>query len=603
MQVLDEITMVLKDDVISFEEYLKTLKIGLQNSALGTIPQTIDQVIVGDIDRSRTHKVKVAFIIGLNDGVFPSINKDEGFLNDNDRDYLKENGMELAKGTKDLLFEENFNIYKALLIPEEKLYLSYASTDNLGKALRPSILVNKMKKIFINLIEQSDVVAEKYEITTKEAVFEELLKIIRKYKDGEKIENIWLEIYDIYSKDINFKTKLENAIKGLEYTNIPEKISKDNITKIYGDTLNTSVSRLEQYKRCSFSYYLKYVLGLTDKNIFKIETLDTGTFMHDVIDEFFEQVIAREIKLSNITQEEIEQIVTSIINEKLTLNKNYIFTGSPKYKILTYRLKKVILRSMKYIIETLTESDFEILGNEVEFKNGKKYKPMEITLEDGKKVEITGKIDRIDLAKTSNGNYVRIIDYKSSIKNVDLNEFMAGLQIQLLTYLDAITKAEDLIPAGVLYFNLIDPIIKADKNMSDEEIELEIKKQFKMQGLILADVNVVRMMDKKLDKGASNLVPAYIGKDDELSYTKSSAITKKQFENLQKYTNKIIKQISKEIFSGNINIKPSYNLKKKKTPCKYCQYKSICNFDDTKNEYNFVPNLEKDEILNIIENN
>lgn len=602
MQLLDEIVLVLKDDKISFEEYAKVLKIGLQNSGLGSIPVSCDQVIVGDIDRSRTHKVRATFIIGLNDGIFPSINKDEGFLNDEDRNYLKENGIELAKGTKDLLFEENFNIYKALLVPEEKLYLSYALSDNKGSALRPSILISKIKKIFINIKEKSDMIENKTFIATKEATFEELLSNIRKYQDNEEIDNIWFDIYNIYNNDSEYNQKLANAIEGLKYTNKPQRINKQNIDKLYGNSLNTSISKLEQYKRCAFSYYLKYGLGLHDKNKFKIESLDTGTFMHDVLDEFFEQVISREIKLYNITDKEIEEIITSIINEKLTLNKNYIFTGTPKYVILTHRLKKVILQSVKYIIQTIIDSDFEIFGNEVEFKNGKKYKPIELELEDGKKIEITGKIDRIDLAKGSNGKYVRIIDYKSSIKNIDLNEFVAGLQIQLLTYLDAVTKIEDVIPAGILYFNLIDPIIKADKYMSDEEIEQEIKKQFKMQGLILADVNVVRMMDKKLDKGASNIIPAYIDSKDELSHNRSSVVTKEQFAYLQKYTNKIIKQIAKEILSGNIDIKPSYNTKKKQTPCEYCEYKSICNFDSTKNDYNYVPNMEKEAILEMIKN-
>lgn len=600
INVLDEIVLVLNIDKISFEEYVKILKIGLQNSGLGSIPTTLDQVIVGDVERSRTHEVKVAFIIGLNDGVFPKLNKDEGFLNDNDREYLKENSIELAKGSKDLLFEENFNIYKALLVPEEKLYLSYSSCDNLGKSLRPSMLISKIKKIFIKLTEKSDIVNSKIIITNKKATFEELLENIRKYEDKEEIDSIWFDIYNIYKNDPEYKEKLESAILGLNYTNKPENLNKENMDKLYKSVLNTSISRLEQYKRCAFSYYLKYGLGLTDKSLFKIESLDTGTFMHDVIDEFFEQVLSRELSLKNITDEEISQIVSSIINEKLTLNRNYIFTSTAKYRILTTRLKNVILKSMKYIIKTITESDFEIFGNEVEFKNGKKYKPIIIELENGKKVEITGKIDRIDLAKNKDGKYMRIIDYKSSVKNIDLNEFIAGLQIQLLTYLDAVSKIEDVIPAGVLYFNLIDPIIKADKNISDEEIELELKKQFKMQGLILADINVVRMMDKNLDKGSSNIIPAYIDKDNNLSNTRSNSVNKEQFKYLQRYTNKLIKEIANEILSGNIDIKPTYNRKKKKTPCEYCEYKSICNFDNTKNEYNYVPDLEKEVILDII---
>ena len=139
--------------------------------------------------------------------------------------------------------------------------------------------------------------------------------------------------------------------------------------------------------------------------------------------------------------------------------------------------------------------------------------------------------------------------------------------------------------------------------MSDEEIELELKKQFKMQGLILADINVVRMMDKNLEKGASNIIPAYIDKDNNLSNTRSNCVNKEQFKYLQRYTNKLIKEIANEILSGNIDIRPTYNRKKKKTPCEYCEYKSICNFDSTKNEYNYVPDFDKEVVLDMIKEN
>ncbi len=600
MKVLDEMVLVLRDNKISFQDYVKILKIGLQNSELGSIPATCDQVIMGDVDRSRTHKVRAVFVIGLNDGVFPTIHKEEGFLNDKDREILKENGMELAKTTKELLFDDNFNIYKALLVAEEKLYLSYPSSDSQGGALRPSMILTKIKNIFEKIVEKSDIISGETTITTKRATFDELLQNIRKFQDNEEIEQVWFDIYHLYETDSEYKEKLQNAIEGLKYTNKPTRINSKNLEKLYGNTLHTTISRLEQYKRCAFSFYLKYGLKIQDKKVFMIQSLDTGTFMHDVIDEFFDQILQRNIKIINITDEQIQEIVESIINEKLTFSRNYIFTSTPKYIILTNRLKKVILKSMQYIIETLKQSDFEIFGNEVEFKKDKTYKPIVIDLEDGKKVELTGKIDRIDLAKNKDGKYVRIIDYKSSIKNVDLNEVVAGLQIQLLTYLDAVTELEDMIPAGILYFNLIDPIIKSNKNMTDEEIEHEIKKQFKMQGLILADVNVVRMMDKTLESGASNIIPAYIDTKGNLSSAKSSIVTKEQFENLQKYTKKIIKQIAQEILTGNIDINPSYNTKKKKVPCEYCEYKSICNFDKTKNTYNYVPNLDKEVILDKI---
>ena len=274
-----------------------------------------------------------------------------------------------------------------------------------------------------------------------------------------------------------------------------------------------------------------------------------------------------------------------------------------KYIVLIKRLRKAIKLSMKYIINSIKYSDFEILGHEIEFKKGRQYDPIEIELADGKKVEITGKIDRVDIAKTAEGNYIRIIDYKSSIKNIDLNEVEAGLQLQLLTYVDAICKKEKTEPAGALYFSLIEPIIKSSEKLTEEQIEEEIKKQFKMNGLILADVNIVKKMDKTLENGNSKIIPAYINKEGNLS-DKPNSVNREQFERLQKYTMKLLEQISESILTGNINIKPYYSIKKKNTPCEYCSYKSICNFDSkmANNDYNYIPNREKADILEEIKN-
>ena len=597
IEILDEIVLVFKDDKITIDKYNQILKIGFKNSSLTKIPGTQDQVIMGDVDRSRSHKVKAIFIIGLNDGEFPSVRKDEGFLNDADREVLKQNGIELAKGTIDKLYEDSFNIYKAFTTAEEKLYLLYSSSDMQGKALRPSMLINKIKKIYPMLQEQSDVIERRSEILNKKTTYEELIVNLSKLKEQDSIEKLWYYIYDYYQKNSEWNEKLKQSLKGLEYTNIPDKIDQNNIDRLYGNTLITSISKLERYRSCPFSYYLQYGLKIKPQEELKIQTLNTGTFIHEVIDEFFGTVREVGIKLEEITEEQLSEIINKIIDSKLGQNKNYIFTSTAKYRALVIRLKKIIKKALKYIIGTIVQSRFEVLGTEVEFGEKGQYKPIRLTLEDGKRIEIIGKIDRIDTAQGEDGKYLRIIDYKSSAKNIDLNEVYAGLQIQLLTYLDAACKEEDLMPAGVLYFSMLEQMIKSDKRLGQEEIEEKIRANFKMKGLILADVKVVKLHDKNLQNGSSALVPAYIGKDGELSEKKTSGVTAEQFKDLQKYMYTIIKQISKEILGGNIDLKPYY--KDKKTPCKYCDYKSICSFNmgGCENSYNYIDKKSKEEIL------
>lgn len=600
IEILDEIVLIFNEEKISLDNYSKILKIGLKNSGLGKIPGTQDQVTFGDVNRSRSHKVQNIFIIGLNDGSFPSINKDEGFFNDLDREELKQDGIELAKGTLEQLYEDNFNIYKAFTTAENQLYLSYVSTDSESKSLRPSMLINKIKKMFPKLIEKSDVINKEYDLFNKEVTYEELIENIDKIRSGESIDKIWYEIYNYYKSQNEWKEKLFEDLEGLRYSNLPNQIKKANIDKLYGNKLNTSVSQLERYRSCPFSYYLQYGLKLKEKEELKIQSFNTGSFMHETIDEFFEYVREEQILLTQIEEDKIKEIVSQIIDKNLNLSKNYIFTATAKYKVLVKRLKRIVSKALKYIIETLIYSDFDIEGTEIEFNKKGKYPPIVLELDNGKKVEITGKIDRIDTADSDDGKYLRIIDYKSSSKNIDLNEVYAGLQIQLLTYTDAICKAEDIMPAGVFYFSLLEQMIKADKKVSDEEIENMIRKNFRMKGLILADVKIIKMNDNTLKTGSSKIVPAAITQSGTVNEKWTNGVNKEQFKILQDYIDKTIKDISKEILSGKIDLKP-YN-KKGKTPCEYCSYKSICGFNTKQNgnQYNYIDKKSKDDLIKMM---
>ena len=601
INIFKEIKNIFKNEKMTLDNFYKIFKIGLKNSDLGKIPATQDQVIVGDTERSRSHKVKAIFIIGLNDGVFPSVNKDEGFFNDTDRGYLKDKGIELAKGTVENLYDDNFNIYKAFTTAEEKLFLSYTSSDVDGKSLRASNLIFKIKKILKKLKEESDLLQkEDNNYFLEKDLYENLIFNINSFNNkNNNVENNLILLYKYFNQNDQYKKILKNNLEYIKFLKLPEKIKKENIQKLYGNKLTTSVSKLETYKSCPYEYFLQYSLKLKQREELKIKNLDTGSFMHEVIDQFFQETKSRGLNIKTINEELIKDIVDKIIEEKLQEGKNYIFIATKKYQLLVKRLKRIILKAIKYIILGLNSSDFEIMGTEIAFDHKKgDYKPIKINLENGKTAEIIGKIDRIDLAKDGQNKYIRIIDYKSSIKDMDFTNIYGGLQLQLITYLDAMCKIEDFIPAGILYFNLLEQVINSEKKISEEEIEEKIKNNFKMKGLILADVKVAIMQDNNLiPSTSSKVIPAYMDKDGNLSSKKSSSITKEEFTKLQNYANKTIKEIINEILNGNIELKPYY--KNKKTPCEYCIYKNICDFNSGlfKTEYRFINKKTKEDFF------
>jgi len=355
IQILEEMVDLFGTEKITFDKYKELLSIGIKASELGTIPPSQDQVVLGDVDRTRNNKIKVLFVLGMNDGSFPKINTSEGYLNDNDRILLEQNGIELAKTSLDSLFESQFNIYRTLTIPEEKLYLSYYQSDKDGKSIRPSMMIRKLKRIFPKITQKSDVISKENMITNEKATFEEALQEYREYLDGKEIEEKWKKLF-VYFYNKN-KKAFSRAISGMNYTNKSEKIKIENIKKMYGKNLKTTISRLENYRKCPFSFHMTYGLKLKENENFQVTNIDTGVFMHDVIDRFFEYLDENELDLKNISDEEIKNIINQIIDSILQMSKYYIFSSSAKFRMMTKRLKKVVLQSMNYIIYTLKNSD------------------------------------------------------------------------------------------------------------------------------------------------------------------------------------------------------------------------------------------------------
>ena len=590
IDVLDNIVSIFGKQKMTFEDYKNLLQVGFSQSEVGTIPATQDQVILGDSRRSRNSNIKACFIVGMNDGFFPIINTFEGFLNDNDRENLKQTGIELAKTSLDAMYESNFEIYHILALPSSKLYLSYCSQSKDGKSLRPSILIKKIKRLYPKLEETSDIIQKDYYITNRIATFDDSVAVYKNFTEGNPITDEWKTALNYYSQTEG--NKLQGILDAENYTNIAENISSQNVEKMYGKKLVGSVSKLEQYRTCPFAFHLKYGLKIKEKEEFEIQSIETGTLMHEVIDTFFAETEQQRVSVKSMDDKQIKELVNRIIDDLLQTSKYYIFSSTSKFRTLTRKLKKVVLESIQYIVYTLRNSDFNLYGHEIEFGNTNRYKPIVIELEDGKKVEIVGKIDRLDIGKLDDKTYVRIVDYKSKIRDLDMNKVETGLQIQLITYLDAICKTDDVEPAGILYSGLIDGKLKlktGKMNLSEEEIRNSIRKNFRMKGVVLADVNVVKMMDKSLNSGVtSDIIPVGLTVNGNFDKHSSKVLNKEEFNDLQVKVNGIIRDISSEILNGKIEIKPySY---RDETGCTYCQYNSICRFNPNfkNNSYNYV---------------
>lgn len=611
IELLDQVVEVFKGEKMELKDFVKILSLGFGEHKMGLIPPSLDEVLVSDVERVRTHEIKLLYIVGVNDGIFPAVEKDEGILSDADRNKLKKIGVEIAETTKMKTFDEQYLVYRTLTTTSKFLRLCYSIANFEGKALRPSIIISRINAIFPRIEVESDSIDIEDEeeslelISRKIPTFNRLVSILRKDENKIKVSPFWSDVYNWYNhEEHGWKDKLKTVLFGVAYTNAVEDISEEKARKIYGDKLYLSVSRLERYVSCPFAYFVQYGLKAKERKVFALTAPDLGTFMHNIIDEFSKTVDESSLKWYELKDDWCKKTVSNIVDKKAEEVSGGIFSSSPRYRYFTERLKRVLIKTILIIVEHLKRSGFQPIGHEIGFGSGIGYPPIEIELSSGERVKLIGRIDRVDKLDLEEKDYFRIIDYKSGNKDFDLSEVYNGLQLQLLTYLDAILTKEEIrekepvLPGGVLYLKIDDPIIRGSRNLSDEEIEKEIMKVLKMKGLLLADPEVVKEMDREID-GASLIIPARINKDGNLG--KSSVGTEEQFRMLREHVKEKLVEACEAMLRGEIKISPIKT--KNADTCSYCIYSAICQFDNSfeENRHRIIQEKSDEEVWEALE--
>ncbi|NLY19264.1 MAG: helicase-exonuclease AddAB subunit AddB, partial [Clostridiaceae bacterium] len=622
MELFDQIVEVMADETFGVERFLNIIKIGFDEYKIGLIPHSLDQVLVGSIERSKSHAVKALYLLGANDGIFPQPGGDEGILSDEDRIRLNELGIEVAKDTRTKVIDQQFMVYRTLTTPSDYLWISWSISDQEGKTLRPSIVIPRLRKLFPAILEKSNLLPPANdrevmeEVASPDATFRHLTGVLRRKADGHEILPIWKDIYRWYCKRDEWKNALSLMRETFMYSNNAGSVSEEMVKRLFGKNFISSVSRLERYTTCPFAFFVQYGLGAKERKIFRLTAPDTGTFLHVAI-ERFSKLMDSTLTGTNNNEEQItwrtfsrewcENKVSEIIDEMLQGMKGSGISSSKRLTALTVRLKRVVTRAVLIIAEHIRRSSFYPVDYETGFGDNEKYPPITLELDSGEMVRLYGRIDRVDMLETPEGKYLCIVDYKSGTKDFKLSNVYYGLQLQLITYLDAIWESggkngeTKLLPGGMLYFKVDDPVIRSESMLSEEEIEKAIMKKLRMKGLLLADVKLIKHMDNTIS-GTSLVIPATLNKGDVLGKN-SSVATMEQFKILREYTRKLLKELCLEIFRGSIPIRPVKD--RKGAACRYCSYMSVCQFDTKMkdNTYRFLYDKDPDEIWKLLETN
>ncbi|RRJ54709.1 helicase-exonuclease AddAB subunit AddB [Paenibacillus oralis] len=610
IDMFDQMVDILGDENATPELFRKLVETGLESIRQGLVPPALDQVLIGSIDRTRSAQVAVAMVLGVNDGVLPQAMSESGIITEAEREALTNRGLQLADGARRKLMDEQFLIYTVLCSPSKRLWLSYPLADEEGMTLLSSEVIKHTKMLFPYAkssqlhSEPESTMSESEQasyISTPSKTISYLLVQLKQWMRGESLSDIWFDVYNWYLKHPEWNKKLAILTGALAYTNEEKPLPAFTSRLLYGDQLVSSVSRMELFVACPFSHFALNGLKLKERKVFRLEAPDIGELYHAALSNLFKELQEKKITLGSLNREELLSKTSEIVERLTPRLQNEILTSSHRHRHIARKLTNVLQSSALALHEHDKRGVFHPVGLELAFGPNEQLPALQIDLQDGRIMEVIGRIDRIDVAQLENDSLLRIIDYKSSAKSLELDEVFHGLSLQTLTYLDvAISNSEKWLgmktsPAGVLYFHVHNPMISNSNPLTEDSVVKEKRKSFKMSGLVLADHEVVRMMDSEVQTGHSELIPVGLKKDGGF-YSNSSIASAPQWDKLSQHVRETIGKIGMEIVNGKVDISPCRT--SKKTACDYCPIKPVCKFDSQfeGNNHNVLKGMSNDEV-------
>ncbi len=576
IDALDGVCDAFGDEEIGIARLYEVLCTALGEVKTGIIPAAQDGISVGSIDRIKGYAVKALLVLGVQDGVFPAPLERGGLLNDLERMSLSEAGLAFKNAENQTLFEEEHLIYKCLTIPSEILELSYPCASMEGGSIRPSRIWRRVEELFPEMEERNLLLglSDTEKISAPGAVIGHLLEDIRRgtVSDAMRAAYGWLLE--------NEPEKTASAFASLSYQNRAGRLSTETVRAFMGGVGHSSVSRLEKMAACPFSHFAAYMLDAKERKIMKPAASDAGRFLHDFMELFGKRLSENGESWQTVTEAYIDKEFSEIVPLLDRRLSTYMLEVSPRYAQLFARLRRACKTAVRTLTYHMQKCTFSPIGYELSFAENGDLMPLSIPLPTGGAVKLVGRIDRAEaLHLPDGGALVRILDYKSGAKTFRLSDVYAGLNLQLAVYLSALCAPEneekiggEAKPAGILYFRLIDPNVDASPNEADEVIEMLRRKEFKLDGLLLEDEEVLRAMDHGIER-TSQIIPAGISDKGITGNVASPA----QFAVLSKHVKKTVTALLTALSEGRVDISP-YR-KQTESACAFCKFAALCRHD------------------------
>ncbi len=607
MELLEQIMALLAKETIALREFAEILDAGFGEIEVGIIPGSVDRIAVGDMERSRLKQVKVLFFLGVNDGNIPKSGSKGGIISDIDREFLQQSEFELAPTPRQQMYIQRLYLYMNMTKPSDRLYLSYSRISSQGKSIRPSYLIETIKKLFPKIeIKKADADNSTFTgIVGKRDGVTLLAKELRDYalgRAGGLTQEELYGLYRLYAEDEEYRIYAEKLAEAAFARYEHKPLAKAVARALYGKLLENSVSRLEKYAACAYSHFLQYGLMLKERDEYSFEQVDMGNIFHQVLDLFAGKLAENKYTWFDFPEEEGDRLLKEALDECTVSYGETVLYSSARYEYMTQRMHRILKRTIRTLKAQLRAGDFVPASFEMSFSRVEELDAVNIALSEKEKIKLKGRIDRIDVCEDEEHVYVKVIDYKSGNRKFDLAALYYGLQLQLVVYMNVASEIEkrkhpdkEVVPAALLYYHVSDPLVSAKEELTAEEINQEILKELRTNGIVNQDDKVVSLLDKNFtDK--SLVVPVERKKDGSFSL-RSSTIAKEDYEIVSQFVHHKIRQFGREILNGTIAVNPCEQGGRQS--CSYCVYQGVCDFEEKEAGYDMrmLPSPSKEELL------
>ena len=560
IELFDKFVELLGDEKVTMDEYLKLLDAGLEEARVGVIPPGIDQVVVGDMQRTRLKDIKALIFVGANDTFLPGALIRSGLLTERDRDKFATGKIHLSPGGKEKEYEQKFYLYMNLTKPSETLDIYYSKVSADGKSIRPSYLIQEMQRLFSGLeIEDEEKQAFSAQEWTPRLGMQ---KVIRGFQDGNAMDQEWQELYSWYKRQPQWQYRVEELMKSGFYTRPADGLTKEVAKQLYGEHFQDSITRIERFSACAFAHFLTYGLRLRERQTYEFQPLDLGNVCHSALEYYSRKLKEEHLSWTEIEEEKRQEYIDDSVEHAISDYGNSVLYSSARNEYMIERMKRLLTRTIWALTKQLEAGDFVPVAYEMRFENGK--------------------IDRVDLCKDKDKVYVKVLDYKTGSKAFDVVALYHGLQLQLMVYMDAAVKMtqkhypdSEVIPAGVFYYRLNDPLVEKKVVGEEEEIWQKVLKELKVDGVMNLKDETLEHLDH-CQVGESAVIPVKYNKNGSLSKN-SKVASEQEFEVMMRHALGKVFKVHQKILSGEVAAFP-YR-RKQESGCDYCVYRHICGFD------------------------